>query len=65
VVLDADHERQERVDAMAHWMKAHAPDIRVDLAVRYAQLFYDANAASVDRLAKKLARNPQVPYSFD
>ena len=35
-----DQERLSRIEALTQWIKTNAPDIRIDLAITYADLFY-------------------------
>ena len=34
---------RSRIEALTQWIKTNAPDIRIDLAITYADLFYQVS----------------------
>ena len=59
VVSGAKADQQARCEgAMCEWLLAHTASIHADITLAYAQAFYAAKMITIDRVAKKVGKEP-------
>lgn len=57
-------ENIKRIDQTYQWILVHAPGVHPDNALSYAHLLYDAKLGNMDRIGRKLAKEPQLLESL-
>ena len=59
-----NHENIKRIDQTYQWILVHAPGVHPTNALSYAHLLYDAKLGNMERIGRKLAKEPQLLESL-
>ena len=59
-----NNENIKRIDQTYQWILVHAPGVHPTHALAYAHLLFDAKLGNIDRIGRKLAKEPQLLESL-
>ena len=57
-IASIEKDRKEKVKAMMRWMTSHLHDITPEVAKKYSKKFYGAGVPTIEKLAKKIGKDP-------
>ena len=57
-VASVDKDKKEKVKAMNKWLTTNMADLTPEVAKKYAKRMYDANVPTIEKLGKKLVKDP-------